>query len=217
MPDVNYTFNNPQLLVNALTHSSYANERGLGRKACNERLEFLGDSVLGFITAEYLYTRYPAKTEGELTRLRSELVCEVSLAAASKRLKLGEFLRFGKGEEQTGGRERPSILADAFESTLAAIFLDGGREPAERFVRENILDITESDNHGSSDYKTMLQELIQREGHPSPEYQIIGERGPDHDKIFTAEVLISGKRSGVGEGRTKKDAEQAAAKEAIRR
>jgi ribonuclease-3 len=214
LPDLNYSFKDVKLLITALTHSSYANERGLGRKACNERLEFLGDSVLGHITAEYLYKSYASKTEGELTKMRSALVCESSLAAAAKKLKLGEFLRVGKGEEQTGGRERPSILADAFEAALAAIYLDGGRIPAERFVNDNILSESENPKF-SGDYKTQLQEIVQRDGNPSPEYRIVGERGPDHEKTFTAEVLVRGKVLGSGEGVTKKDAEQSAAKAAI--
>jgi ribonuclease-3 len=136
---------------------------------------------------------------------------------AARGLRLGEFLRVGKGEEQTGGRERPSILADTLEAALAAIYLDGGREPAERFVRDNVRNAAERSAPSSVDYKTQLQELVQRDGTPSPEYRIIGERGPDHEKIFTAEVLVRGQVCGSGEGVTKKDAEQSAAKSAIAR
>jgi len=214
MDTLNYTFRDKKLLERALTHSSYANERGMGRKACNERLEFLGDSILGYITAEYLCFKYTEKPEGELTKLRSELVCEASLAAASKRLSLGKALKLGKGEENTGGRQRNSILADAFEATLAAIYLDSGIGAAKAFVYENILD---NENHSIpvSDHKTALQELIQRDGTPSPEYKIISEEGPDHAKMFTAEVFSKGSSLGVGNGRTKKEAEQMAAKAAI--
>ncbi|MDR2605836.1 MAG: ribonuclease III [Oscillospiraceae bacterium] len=211
-----HEFKDGRLLECALTHSSYANEKGLGRAACNERLEFLGDSILGYITAEYLYGKYKDKPEGELTRLRSELVCEASLSAAATRLRLGEALRLGRGEEQSGGRTRPSILADAFESTLAAIYLDGGIEAAKDFVYLNLLN-GEENNRPYTDYKTRLQELIQRDGTPFPEYRIIGEKGPDHSKLFTAAVYIKGSAAGTGRGKTKKEAEQMAAKSAIER
>ncbi|MDR2529938.1 MAG: ribonuclease III [Oscillospiraceae bacterium] len=215
IPNIGHVFRDPRLPRIALTHSSYANERGLGRSACNERLEFLGDSVLGHITAEYLYRSYPSKPEGELTKMRSALVCESSLATAARRLNLGEYLRVGRGEDRSGGRERPSILADAFEALLAALYLDGGRDVAERFVRENLLDLAAHYSTQSGDYKTQLQEIVQRDGSPSPEYRIIGERGPEHARTFTAEVLISGVASGSGEGGTKKDAEQSAARAAL--
>jgi ribonuclease-3 len=213
-----YTFKEQELLMTALTHSSYANERGLGRGACNERLEFLGDSVLGYLTAEHLFSGYKDKSEGELTKLRSALVCEASLCEAAKRLNLGDALRMGKGEVQTGGRERSSILADAFEAVLAAIYLDGGKTAASAFVKTNVLDngdvISEP---GSGDYKTRLQELLQREAPVSPEYHITNEVGPDHEKVFTAEVMWRGKLLGSGDGRSKKEAEQSAAKSALAR
>ena len=215
LPSIHYSFNDPALLVTALTHSSYANERGLGRQACNERLEFLGDSVLGYITAEYLYKNYPGKTEGELTRMRSVLVCEANLAAAARQLELGKHLLVGKGEEQSGGRNRASILADAYEAAVAAIYLDGGQFHAERFVCESILSDPDTVFSRVADYKTRLQEIVQVDGAPLPEYRIINERGPEHAKIFTAQAIIRGKVFGTGEGATKKDAEQAAAKSAL--
>ncbi|MDR3149390.1 MAG: ribonuclease III [Oscillospiraceae bacterium] len=211
-----YNFKNPALLETAITHSSYANEKGLSRICCNERLEFLGDSVLGYVTAEYLFAKNPNISEGELTKMRSVLVREESLASASLSLGLGAALLLGKGEERTGGRTRPSILADAFEATLAAIFLDGGIDAAKSFVYRNILTRErEIQDVVGGDYKTQLQEIVQAKGHLSPEYAIIGESGPDHERIFTAEVYVSGVSAGTGSGKTKKDAEQSAAKAAI--
>lgn len=213
---IGYRFRNPELLRQALTHSSYANERGWGRLGCNERLEFLGDSILGYFTAEYLYHGYPDKPEGEMTKLRAELVCESSLAGVAETLELGKALLLGRGEELGGGRGRPSITADAVEALLAAVYLDGGAEEARRFVYTFILsNAPRAAREGSHDFKTLLQELVQRDGAESPLYRMTGESGPDHCKVFTAEVLVDGRALGEGSGRSKKEAEQNAARDAL--
>lgn len=209
---IGYAFRDEKLMENALTHSSYANERGKSRAFSNERLEFLGDSVLGFVTAEYLFEKYPSRPEGEMTRIRAELVCEQSLAATAEALELGSVLLLGKGEEQNGGRTRKSILADAVEALLAAIYLDGGIIPARAFVLDHILAEKPTE---LTDYKTALQELVQSTGGVSPQYKIIDEYGPDHAKTFVARVEIEGEPAGEGSGRTKKEAEQSAAKAAM--
>ena len=209
---IGYVFRNEELMENALTHSSYANERGKSRVFSNERLEFLGDSVLGFVTAEYLFEKYPSRPEGEMTRIRAELVCEHSLAATAEELELGAVLLLGKGEEQNGGRRRRSILADAVEALLAAIYLDGGMEPARAFVLDHILAEKPTE---LTDYKTALQERVQAAGGVSPQYRIIDEYGPDHAKTFVARVEIGGEPAGEGSGRTKKEAEQSAARAAL--
>ncbi|MBR5114439.1 MAG: ribonuclease III [Oscillospiraceae bacterium] len=209
---IGYAFRDEKLMENALTHSSYANERGKSRAFSNERLEFLGDSVLGFVTAEYLFKKYPSRPEGEMTRIRAELVCEQSLAATAEALELGSVLLLGKGEEQNGGRTRKSILADAVEALLAAIYLDGGIVPARAFVLDHILAEKPTE---LTDYKTALQELVQSTGGVSPQYKIIDEYGPDHAKTFVARVEIEGEPAGEGSGRTKKEAEQSAAKAAM--
>ena len=213
---IGYTFRDKSLLELALTHSSYSNERGRGRLGCNERLEFLGDSILGYFTAEHLFGTYPDKPEGEMTKIRAELVCEQSLARVAEKLGLGEYLRLGRGEELGGGRTRPSITADAVEAVLAAIYLDGGAEAAKKFVYGFILaEAAKAAREGSHDYKTLLQEQVQKGGGESPQYRMAGESGPDHNKVFTAEVLIVGRVMGQGSGRTKKEAEQSAAKNAL--
>lgn len=207
-----YTFRDKQLLETALTHSSYANEHP--PRSSNERLEFLGDSVLGFVTAETIYERRPDMPEGEMTRLRAELVCETSLHQVAQSLGLSEFILLGKNEEGNAGRQRPSILADAVEAILAAMYLDGGEEPARRFVMENILnDGLAGKRFVREDYKTMLQELLQQNGGQAPSYEIVGEVGPDHDKTFTARVSYP-QGSSEGVGKSKKEAERAAAKAA---
>ncbi|NLV49787.1 MAG: ribonuclease III [Clostridiales bacterium] len=211
---IGYKFKDLSLLERALTHSSYANENGLARFDCNERLEFLGDSVLGFFVAEHLYKEYPKYPEGEMTKMRAELVCEQSLFAIAESLFLGSYLRLGRGEEQGGGRSRPSILADALEALLAAIYLDGGPSVALKFFKDHIL--TDTAGFSGRDYKTALQELVQQGGGESPSYIPVKESGPDHNKIFEAEVLINGKPSGRGIGRTKKESEQEAAKNALK-
>lgn len=209
-----YQFKNIALLENALTHSSYANEhRDLGCTS-NERLEFLGDSVLGMVVADHLYREHPQMPEGELTRTRAALVCEGSLVEVARTLDLGKYLRLGKGEDAGGGRERPSILADATEAVLAAVYLDGGIAPARRAIRTLILG-HEEEMSASRDYKTALQELVQRESGQKLTYRLVGEEGPDHAKRFSVEVELNGTTVGAGEGRTKKAAEQAAAKAAI--
>lgn len=212
-----YRFNNPELLKNALTHSSYANENKAEGMSSNERLEFLGDSVLGFVTARHLYAMEPALPEGKMTRLRAELVCEKSLYGVACDLDLGKYLRMGKGEEQNGGRERASILADAVEAVLAAMFLDGGIDAPARFIEENILSPESIERHHSADYKTELQELVQQKSGQVLTYIPAGESGPDHDKMFCAEVSLNGEVIGCGTGRTKKEAEQAAACEALKK
>ena len=210
-----YKFNNINLLKNALTHSSYANEVR-GGFSSNERLEFLGDSVLSIVVSDYIYKHYPNMPEGELTRLRASLVCEKSLCAFSRELELGSYLMLGKGEDRGGGRERDSILADAFEAVLAAIYLDGGMEPARRHVMNFVLrELKHTDDEVFKDYKTALQEIIQRNPEESVTYILTDESGPDHDKSFTVEVRLNSNVIGKGTGKNKKRAEQMAAKEAL--
>ena len=209
-----YRFTDRALLANALTHSSYANEnRGRGAQS-NERLEFLGDSVLGMVTADYLYRTHPDLPEGDLTRTRAALVCESSLVEVAQRLDLGAYLKLGRGEEAGGGRERPSIVADAVEAVLAAVYLDGGIGSARKLIQRFILD-KEGEKSASRDYKTALQELVQRESGRVLGYKLIGSWGPDHAKVFSVEVDLNGAPIGQGRGRSKKEAEQMAAKAAI--
>ena len=209
-----YQFQNRTLLENALTHSSYANEHRDAGMPSNERLEFLGDSVLGMVVADHLYREHQQMPEGELTRTRAAMVCEDSLVEVARMLGLGRYLRLGKGEDAGGGRERPSILADATEAVIAAIYLDGGIAPARRVIRALILG-NEEELSASRDYKTALQELIQKESGHKLTYRLVAEKGPDHAKSFSMEVQLNGTAIGAGEGRTKKAAEQAAAKAAI--
>jgi len=213
---LSYRFREPSLLQTALTHSSYANEcRGAGQES-NERLEFLGDSILGFVTADCLYRKYPGVPEGRMTRLRAELVCEQSLVTVARELGLGEDMRFGKGEEHTGGRTRPSILADCVEAVIAALYLDGGLAVAGAFIERYILSGLDSrEAEPFSDYKTALQELVQQKSGQVLSYAMIAESGPDHNKLFTAQVSLNGKAIGQGTGHTKKEAEQAAARSAL--
>lgn len=210
-----YVFRDKKLLENALSHSSYANEKRDGRTS-NERLEFLGDSILGFVTADYLYRLYPDKPEGDLTRIRADLVCERNLAKCAATIRLGEFLLLGHGEDHGGGRNRASIVSDAMESVLAAAYLDGGFEAAKGIIHRLILSELPKGRPGNFDYKTWLQELVQREKDQVLRYELIGETGPDHDKIFRVQVLLNGEVVGTGEGRSKKKAEQAAAHEAVK-
>lgn len=215
MSRLGYTFERPALLEKALTHSSYANE-GKRVRESNERLEFLGDSVLGFIAATYLFEN-DTGPEGELTKLRAAVVCEKALCSYSQELGLGEHLLLGKGERQTGGAERPSILADAFEAVLAAIFLDGGIEPARRFVLPFLIQEANSQKRRHfKDYKTTLQEIVQQNPEERLEYVLTGESGPDHSKQFTVEVHLNSNVIGTGRGRSKKEAEQQAAREALK-
>lgn len=211
-----YTFQDKGLLENALRHSSYANESRNRGVTSNERLEFLGDSVLGFVTAKYLYKHYPDLPEGKMTKVRAELVCEHALHKVAQELELGRYIRLGKGEENTGGRTRPSILADAVEATIAAMFLDGGMEVAERFILTRVLtDLEQGLPVSNSDNKTKLQELIQQKSGQVLTYAVTGESGPDHCKQFTVSVSLNGEVVGSGIGRTKKEAEQAAAGDAL--
>lgn len=214
---IKYSFKDAALLETALSHSSYANEN---RGSCesNERLEFLGDSILGMVVAEKLYTTYPDMPEGQMTKLRAELVCEQSLYEVAKELDFGKSLRLGKGEEHTGGRGRPSILADCVEAVIAAMYLDGGIEPASAFIHERILsgiDAKGNVKRHLSDCKTALQELIQKKSDQVLEYKLLSESGPDHCKTFTMGVWLNGKQIGTGTGRTKKEAEQSAARCAL--
>ena len=212
---IGYHFHDRDLLTTALTHSSYANEKH-GEAQSYERLEFLGDSILGLVTAEFLYTHKPCLPEGRMTRLRAELVCEVSLHKTALELGLGRYMRLGRGEEHTGGRERPSILADMVEAIIAAMYLDSGMDQARSFILSRILhDVEFGDSHRGGDYKTRLQEAVQRKSNQVIAYRQVGESGPDHDKTFTFEVLINGVVSGQGSGKTKKEAEQMAACKAL--
>ena len=212
---IGYRFKNISLLQNALTHSSYANERWHNSLLSNERLEFLGDSVLGMLVAEYLFRSFPDRPEGELTRMRADMVCEKTLAAVANRIGLGEHLLLGHGEEQGGGRTRDSILADAVESVIAACFLDGGLEASLKFVQQFILvDVPVTRLH-NTDYKTSLQELVQQKKNQVLSYALVGQSGPDHDKQFDVEVSLNGTVVGKGTGRSKKRAEQMAACSAI--
>lgn len=212
-----YQFQNPKLLDHALTHSSYANEHHLGSISSNERLEFLGDSVLGMIVADHLYRTFPDLPEGDLTRIRANLVCEGSLVLVAKEWDLGRYLKLGKGENACGGRSRPSILADAVEAVLAAVFLDGGLEHDRDIIQRFLLDRMEQVNRASRDHKTYLQELVQRKSGQVLSYELIGESGPDHNKTFQMQVLLNGQPIGQGAGHSKKEAEQAAANAAIER
>ena len=209
-----YTFQSPELLENALTHSSCANE-SRGKLQSNERLEFLGDSILGMVVADHLYRNHPDLPEGELTRTRSALVCEESLVEVAQALGLGEYLKLGKGEEAGGGRHRPSIQADAVEAVLAAVYLDGGIGSARKIIQKFILSREVAGLTKPRDYKTALQELVQRESGQVLSYRLTGESGPDHAKVFRVEVDLNGTPAGKGEGRSKKEAEQMAAKAAI--
>lgn len=212
---IGYRFQNITLLQNALAHSSYANERWHNSLLSNERLEFLGDSILGMVVAAYLYRNFPDRPEGELTRMRADMVCETSLAQIAVRLDLGKHLLLGHGEERFGGRTRPSILADAVESVIAACFLDGGMAAAESFINRFVLcDVPVSKLH-NTDYKTALQELIQQKKNQVLCYRLVGESGPDHDKTFTAQVLLNDAVIGEGSGSSKKRAEQDAARVAL--
>ncbi len=212
-----YQFKDRTLLLTALSHSSYANENKGEGIMSNERLEFLGDSVLGQVVASHLYLSYPQMPEGQMTRLRAELVCEHSLFSVARTLELGHYIRLGKGEEHTGGRNRESILADAVEALIAAMYLDGGSGISHDFIHRMILDQTDIlKKHPLSDYKTALQELVQRKSGQVLSYEPIAETGPDHKKTFTVQVSLNGQPIGTGSGRTKKEAEQFAAQNGIK-
>ena len=209
-------FENKELLLTAFTHTSYANEHRLLKVSHNERLEFLGDAVLQLIISQYLFAKYPNKPEGAMSKLRSTIVREESLADFSCRCGFDQFIRLGKGEEKTGGRKRPAILADLFEAFLGALLLDQGFATVENFLQKEVIPQVEVGNYAKvSDYKTKLQEVLQVDGDISIVYEVVAESGPAHDKLFEVEVKADGKLIGRGQGKSKKLAEQAAAKNAL--
>ena len=213
---IGYRFQNRELLLTALTHSSYANERRGDGLPSYERLEFLGDSILGLVTADFLYRHEPPLPEGSMTRMRAELVCEEALHSVALELGIAPYMRLGRGEENTGGRQRASVLADMVEAIIAALYLDSGLDEARRFVLEKILrDAEISETHRTKDYKTELQELVQRQPNRLIRYELVGESGPDHSKTFSFRVTIDGEAAGEGSGRSKKEAEQMAARRAL--
>lgn len=214
---INIQFNNIELLDCALTHSSYANQHNLSYNHHNERLEFLGDAVLSIVVSEYLYKKYRSKHEGKLTKIRAGVVCESSLAEIARKLLINKYIRIGKGEELSGGREKDSLIADACEAVIAAIYLDSGIEAAGEFIINNFSYKIELAGKGKnySDYKTKLQEYVQKNMLLSIKYLVVGESGPDHNKVFETEVYLDKKCYGRGRGKSKKEAEQNAAKEAL--
>ena len=211
-----YHFKDPQYLKTALTHSSYANEYHVAGGS-NERLEFFGDSILGLVVADYLFKKFPNLPEGDLTKKRAALVCEKACCGFSKQIGVGDYLLLSHGEQNSGGRSRSSILADAFESITAAIYLDGGIQEARSFILRYVLPLLkETKPRPFKDYKTALQEIVQKNPEDRLEYVLTGESGPDHDKHFTVEVRLDGNMVGKGGGRSKKEAEQQAAREALK-
>ena len=212
--NIGYTFKNKELLKKALTHTSYAYENNI---ESNEKLEFLGDSILEFVSSEYLYKNYIQLKEGEMTKVRATVVCEKSLYKVAKMHNFSDFLYLGKSERQSGGEDRPAILADSVEAVIAAIYLDGGIEEAKRFIIENLKDEIEiaSKNVGQKDYKTVLQEKLQEHGEVEIRYTILREIGPDHDKTFEAQVECNNKKLAIGVGKSKKQAEMEAARKAL--
>ena len=210
---IGYSFKDPTLLEHALRHSSYINEHSLKKEDCNERLEFLGDSILEFVSSEYLFSTYPDRMEGYMSKLRAALVCENGLAQAARAIDLGSYMIMGKGMDAEGGREKESIISDAFEALIAALYLDGGLAPAKKLIYDYVLNDIEA-KILFYDAKTTLQEMIQSDK-KTASYELIGESGPEHMKTFEAAVVIDGKRFGTGKGRSKKQAEQAAAYETI--
>lgn len=212
---IGYSFKDKALIKRALTHSSYANEQKINKSGDYERLEFLGDAVLELVSSEFFYHEYPQMPEGRLTKMRSSHVCEPALAFCAREFGLEQYILLGKGEERTGGRERDSIISDVCEAIIGALYLDGGMSIAHKFIHQFILNDIENKSL-FYDSKSILQETVQANGHISLEYKLISEEGPDHDKIFTVEVFIGGKSSGIGSGKTKKGAEQKAAYEAIK-
>ena len=212
--NIGYNFKNKDLLKKALTHTSYAYENKL---ESNEKLEFLGDSILEFVSSRYLYEKYPELKEGEMTKVRATVVCEESLYKIAKMHNFGDFLYLGKSEQKTGGKNRPAILADSVEAVIAAMYLDGGLEPVNKFIIENLKDEIEvaTKHVGDKDYKTVLQEKLQANGEVKIEYEIVSETGPDHDKLFKAQVKCNGEILASGEGKSKKEAHMSAAKKAL--
>ena len=213
--NIKYQFKNIELLKNALTHTSYAYEHNI---KSNEKLEFLGDSILEFISSDYIYKNYPKLKEGEMTKVRATVVCESSLYKIAKKHNFGDFLYTGKSERVSKGNQKPAILADSVEAIIAGIYLDGGLESAKKFIIENLKDEIEiaTKHVGIKDYKTVLQEKLQENGNIKIEYKIIKETGPDHDKTFEAEVLVEGKKIATGIGKNKKHAEMEAARKALK-
>ncbi|MBP3337373.1 MAG: ribonuclease III [Clostridia bacterium] len=214
---IGYKFKDIELLKLALTHTSYSNENKGQRHKNNERLEFLGDSVLGLVVSRYIFENYPYLPEGKLTRIRASVVCERSLWACAASIQLGKFMILGKGEEYSGGRNRMSILADAYEAVIAAIYLDGGYDIAREWILSQVHEtiVRNVDGNHLKDFKTELQEFIQAQGREKIEYRVVAENGPDHKKNFLVEVTIDGKVYGFGEGNSKKNAEQHAAQRAM--
>ena len=212
--NIGYKFKNINLLKNALTHTSYAYEHNV---QSNDKLEFLGDSILEFVSSEYMYNKYTKLKEGEMTKVRATVVCEKSLYQVAIMHNFSDFLYLGKSEIASGGNKRTAILADSVEAVIAAIYMDGGLEPAKKFIIENLKDAIElaTKNVGKKDYKTVLQEELQKNGDVKIEYKIIKETGPDHDKSFEAEVCLNGKVLATGIGKSKKEAEMQAAKKVL--
>ena len=212
---IDYTFQNKNLLKMAFTHTSYANEK---RCTSNEKLEFLGDAVLEFVVSKYLYNNYSNLTEGEMTKVRATVVCESSLYDLALRFNFSDFLYVGKSERAMKGNNRPAVLADSAEALIAAIFLDSNMEQVEKFIVNNLKNVIEeaSKNVGLKDYKTVLQEMLQENGEVSIQYNIIKEEGPDHQKVFTVELLINNQKISEGQGSNKKQAEMNAARDAIK-
>ncbi|HOM02611.1 MAG TPA: ribonuclease III [Acetivibrio sp.] len=215
---IGYCFEDKMKLVLALTHSSYANECRDDRISSNERLEFLGDTVLNMVVSEYIFTNCSYLAEGEMTKFRANVVCERTLAECAQNISIGKYLLLGKGEENTGGRSRVSILSDAVEALIGAIYIDGGLESARAFILNQLGKTIEESIRGTifMDYKTQLQEIIQRTNEHKISYEIIEEKGPDHSKVFVAQVKVDEKVVGIGEGRSKKEAEQMAAKSSLK-
>ena len=214
---INYTFKDRKKLLLALTHSSYSNEKKNDGLSSNERLEFLGDAVLNIVTSEYIYKNFPHLPEGEMTKTRASIVCEGSLMKCAAKISLGKYLLLGKGEENTGGRTRTSILSDAFEALIGAIFLDAGLKEAGNFISRSMKELfgDQSRSEVFVDYKTQFQEIIQKSSDQKISYQILDEKGPDHDKLFIAQLSAGNRIYGTGKGKSKKEAEQNAAKEAL--
>ncbi|MBR5542722.1 MAG: ribonuclease III [Oscillospiraceae bacterium] len=213
---IGYKFKNRELFIRAVTHSSYANENRAANVLDNERLEFLGDSVLGMNTALYLFEKYPDEPEGELTKMRSSLVCTGALCERAREIGLGRELRLGHGEESGGGRDRDSILADAFEAVIGAIYLDSGEEEARRFIERFVFCAARGGEWSVTDYKTTLQEIVQKNRGEKLSYRMLDSNGPDHERNFIVEVMINSNPIGRGVGHSKKEAEQMAAREALK-
>ncbi len=214
---IDYTFKNKKNIILALTHSSYANENRSEKLKSNERLEFLGDAVLNIIISETIYGRYSNLSEGQLTKVRANIVCEQSLVKCSNNIEIGKYLLLGKGEDLSGGRTRISILSDAFEAVIGAIYIDGGMKNAKKFILQQMEHLIKDSVSGIIflDYKTQFQEVIQKDGEKKISYEIIEENGPDHDKEFVVQVKVMDRVVGKGRGKSKKEAEQAAAKAAM--